>query len=378
MDMDDARREIDEIDRELCRLFERRMDVSDRVGRIKAREGRIIIDPAREKEILARAAACVSEEYAHYNVALYQQILTLSRQRQRDIFLRESGTPSAFELEMSRPLPEKPSPRVMVQGSAGSYASIAARQMYPGCGLQYAPTWDEALELLDAGGADYCVLPVENTSAGSVTEVYDLLLRYRHYIVKACALPVEHCLLGVRGSVLQEVREVYSHPHAFPQCTAFFRNHRGMRQVPVLNTATAAQSVAKWGERSRAAVSSRECAYIYGLSILAESIQDTDVNRTRFISVSRRYELHENAGKISIAFSVPHVTGSLYRVLSRFALNGYNLTEIVSRPLADRPFEYFFYADLSGSLRSPACMSLLGALSEELPDFRFLGNYDED
>lgn len=378
MDMDEARREIDGIDRDICRLFARRMDVSDRIGRLKAQAGQTIIDPGREKEVLARAAAGVPEEYAPYRVALYQQILTLSRQRQRDIFLRERGTPSAFELEMNHPLPEKPSPRVVVQGSAGSYASLAARQMYPGCGLQYAPTWDESLGLLDAGGADYCVLPVENTSAGSVTEVYDLLLRYRHYIVKAHALPVEHCLLGVRGATLQEVREVHSHPHAFPQCSAFFRNHRGMAQVPDINTAVAAQSVAKWGERSRAAVSSRECAYIYGLSILADSIQDTDVNRTRFISVSRRYELHENAGKISIAFSVPHVTGSLCRVLSRFALNGYNLTEIVSRPVADRPFEYLFYADLTGSLRSPASMSLLGALSEELPDFRFLGNYDED
>ncbi len=168
------------------------------------------------------------------------------------------------------------------------------------------------------------------------------------------------------------------HPHAFPQCSTFFEKYKDMNKIPLPNTAMAAEMVAKSGDKTKAAVASKECALIFGLEILAQSIQQTNDNCTRFISISKRREINENADKISLVFSLPHVTGSLYRTLARFSLNDLNLTQIISRPNKDKLFEYFFYVDFNGSIKSQNTLNLLGSLNDELPYFYFLGNYKEN
>lgn len=378
MTLENSRREIDEIDDQIIKLFTKRMDITDNIARVKMKDGLNILNSEREQAILNKVEAAVPLEYSQYCVSLYNEVMALSRLRQRNLFSSEINEKSKFEAELGQLCDEIVSPRVAVQGVPGSYSQIAASNMYPSCKLEFKDKWSDVLCCIQDGTADYGVLPVENSSAGTVTEVYDLLLKYKYNIVKAFKLQVNHCLLVIPGSTLHDVKDVYSHPHAFPQCSSFFEEHSGLNKINHPNTAMAAQMVAKSGDKSKAALASKECAKIFGLEILAESIQQVDNNRTRFISISKRREIHNNADKISLVISLPHITGSLYRTLARFSLNGLNLTQIISRPNKDKLFEYFFYVDFNGNIKSRNTMTLLGALNDELPDFYFLGNYDEN
>jgi chorismate mutase/prephenate dehydratase len=289
-----------------------------------------------------------------------------------------AGSPNnEISLLLNNTHTELRNPRVTVQGISGAFSMSAALSMYPKGKMTYVASWENVLYAVEDGSCDYGVLPVENSSAGSVNEVYDLLIKYKHYIVKALPLAVDQCLLGVRGAKLSDIRNVYSIPIAFAQCEDFLRKHHKMQRFPNVNTAVAAEYIAREGKRENAAIASKDCAHIYGLDILANSIQQSNSNTTRFISVSKQSEIPDNANKISLVFTLPHVTGSLYRTLARFALNGLNLTKIESRPNPQKNFEYYFYLDFTGSIRSKATLDLLTGLSEELPTFCFLGNYFE-
>lgn len=376
MDIKSIRQEIDTIDGKLLELFSKRMFEVQQVADIKIREGLPILNTQREKEIHERVAGIAPPELADYADSLYSYILELSRCRQREI-VRANGGVGAFAKLLDEKVREVAKPRVAVQGVKGAYASEATDMLYPEAETMYAASWEEAIGEVESGDADYAVLPIENSAAGSVLEIYDLLLKYNLFIVKACPVYVDHCLLGVRGSSLNTIKKVYTHPHAFPQCKGFFNEHHRLEKIPYTNTALAAKMVAQEGSMEKAAIASRECAHLYGLNILAESIQDCEDNCTRFVAVSKRFEMPEDANKISIAFTLPHVAGSLYRLLSRFALCGINVAKIESRPNKNRKFEYFFYLDFNSSLKSRATLNLLSSLQEELPSFYFFGNYYE-
>lgn len=376
MTLEESRCEIDRIDSGILELFAQRMAVSDNIARVKLNDGISILNREREQEILDKAKTAVPERYAEYAVALLSHIMELSRDRQHDILTFEGSRRADLKVPSAR-REELSSPRVAAQGVPGSYAGIAASKLYPSGKLIFVDNWEQVLRCLEDGSADYGVLPVENSTAGSVIDVYDLLFKYKYNIVKALRMPVSHCLLGVCGAAEEDVKNVYSHPHAFPQCSSFFLRHPDYVKNPYYNTAMAAQLVAGAGDRSKAAIASPECASIYGLDVLDASIQDTDDNCTRFVSVSKVPEVHDSANKISLVISLPHVTGSLYRTLARFAQNGHNLTKIESRPDPKTPFEYYFYVDFEGNLSSPKTSALLGALQSELPFFHFFGNYEE-
>jgi chorismate mutase/prephenate dehydratase len=374
MDLTEIRKEIDAVDRELLPLFIRRMRAAEQVAACK-KDGAAILNPAREEKILQGVGEAAGPEYACFAKGLYQYIFELSRGRQWQLLYSGSAFSRRLAaLEAASP-GEIAQPRVCAQGVEGAYSSVAASQMYPAGRLRYARRWEDVLDALEAGKADYGVLPVENSSAGSVLDVYDLLLRRRFYIVREHTIRVDHCLLGVRGASLSQVREVYSHPHALAQCPEFFHKYPQIKRVPAVNTAMAAQAVAQQGDPAKAAIASAECARLFGLDILLESVQRSKVNCTRFISVAVRPEFPADANKISLAFTLPHSTGSLFHVLARFALYGLNLTKIESRPEPDTPFEYTFYLDFTGSVKSPATLSLLSSLQQELPSFHYLGNY---
>lgn len=371
MTLEEARKSIDDIDAQLIDLFIRRMEAVESVAEYKKGHKMNVFDQSREQLILDRVEALAPRKYASYAKSLHKYIMELSRSRQRDLLDSDDGDFPAHTVAPA----EKP--QVVVQGISGSYSSLAATRMYPDAQISFVETWDEVFLGIRDGTYDYGVLPIENSLAGAVGDVYGLLFRYKYNIVKSLRYEVNHCLLGIHGSSIENVKEIYSHPHAFPQCTDFLSKLHDTRLVPCLNTAVAARLVAKKGNPEAAAIASLDCAELFGLDVLAQSIQSGGSSKTRFISVSKRSEIHEDANKISLVFSLPHVTGSLYRALRRFALNGLNLTKIQSVPNMEKPFEYYFHIDFIGTIQSPETRRLLRALKKELPVFYFLGNYEE-
>ncbi|MDR3551665.1 MAG: prephenate dehydratase domain-containing protein [Clostridia bacterium] len=375
-ELEDIRGEIDAIDKQLLALFLQRMTVAEKIAQIKIRDGLPLYNGGREEIIINRICEETLPDISGYAVSFFRNLIELSKSRQREIFSTpEQKTPLLSQLSAAAaPIAH---PRVLVQGVRGANSSQAAMRIYPDCEISYVRQWEEVLYGVEAGMVDYGVLPVENSSAGSISEVFDIMLHHRLSIVRALPLAIDHCLLGVRGAKLADVREVFSNSYVYPQCKEFFAKHYRIQKSPYLNTAMAAQYVALEGDKTKAAVASRENAHLYGLDILEQSIQDGVANCTRFISVACRPEITESANKISVVFALPHVTGSLCRTLSRFANAGLNLTKIESYPKPGRNFEYYFYVDFTGSVRSDTTRGLLAALSEELPDFYFFGNYYE-
>ena len=376
MTLDELRNEIDEIDRQLIELFAKRMQAIESVAVIKKENGLTIYNSSRERAIIERVQSSVEPKFSFYASSFCSHLLELSKALQREI-ISQGHTNEYFTAIINTIRKEVINPRVCVQGAIGSYSMEAAQMMYPDCQITHLSKWKDVLNDVEAGICDYGVLPVENSSAGSVNEVYDLLIKHRHFIVKALPLSVDHYLLGIRGANLNDITNVYSHAHAFPQCSEFFAKHYKLQKIAFANTAMAAEFVAKAGRKDYAAIAAKECAHIYGLDIIAKSIQMNSDNTTRFVSVSKIPEIDDNANKISIVFTLPHLTGSLYRTLSRFALAGLNLNKIESRPNAEKNFEYYFYVDFTGSIKSKNILTLLSALKDELPVFAFLGNYSE-
>lgn len=375
--IEDYREEMDRIDEKLLELFVERMNIVREIGEIKRKNGLLVFDSEREKQIYEDIRRAAPEDLEGYAVSFFYNLLVMSRNMQRDVIGASNRFTDRIKEIIEKGISPKKCPKVAVQGIAGSFSAEAARKMYRDCEISFVESWEDIFCMLAEGEADYGVLPVENSMSGAIVEIFDLLFKYKYPIVKALSLPVRHCLLGVRGAKLSDIREVYSQMQALAQCAQFLSEHRRINPVPCSNTALAARKVALEGNEKKAAIASAECAHVYGLDILYQNVQQNDTNRTRFVSVSRDPEIPIDANKISVAFTLPHVTGALYRTLGRFALNGLNLTRLEARPLPGTNFENFFFLDFMGSVRSPGTLSVLSALSEELAGFCFLGSYNE-
>lgn len=365
------REEIDQIDGQLLPLFLQRMDCSQRVAQVKKEAGIPVFNAAREQAILEKVRERAGAQ-GDAAAAMYRSILSISRAEQHKL-LQSGGSLRELEANAARELNTQDA-RVVCQGVTGAFSHKAALSFFGDITPEFEPTFQQVFEDVAAGKADFGVLPVENSAAGSVTGVYDLILRYRFYIVGAVDVKVEHCLAAGKGTGTPTAAA--SHPQALSQCSEYLEAH-GLRPMEWSNTAAAARYVAQEAPAGVAAICSREAAEEYGLTILEENIQNEAENTTRFIVISKEAILPEDAGKISLCFSLPHVTGSLSSVLERFALTGLNLTKIESRPLPGKNFEYDFYLDFTGNLHHPATLDLICALHDELPRFSFLGNYSE-
>lgn len=369
MELDDIRGKIDEIDSELLPLFIRRMECAEKVAEIKAEKGIPVLNEEREREILD----CVSKKagrYAGETRTLFSGIMSMSRDVQHKLL--GSGT----ELRDMIKSAGASSPKVETAaclGQKGSFSHEALNRMYPEAKAEFYSCFGDIFKAVKSGKADFGVLPVENSSAGSVGEVYDLILKYRFYISGALSLPVRDCLASCEKNI-KGIKTVYSHPQALKQCSEFLAK-QGLDAHPYSSTAEAACMAAK--TPGAAAVCSKHAAAEYGLNILANDIQNSDGNRTRFITIGRSLFISPEANKISLCFSLPHRTGTLYAVLERFARAGLNLTKIESRPIPDKNFEYDFYLDFTGNVKSSGTLDLICALYDELPRFSFLGNYIE-
>ncbi len=375
MSLKPIREEIDKIDEQLSELFVRRMECSRKVAEYKIEHGLEVVNREREEAVLDNAAEKAGI-YGGSARQLYATILELSRALQYDI----TGGGNALKNEIyasERAIPREENVKVACFGVAGTYANQASVKAFPNGRINFCSTFHDVFSAICSGEAEFGVVPIENSSAGSVTEVYDLMLKYRLYISMAIDIPVNHVLAAKKGVSLTDIRKVYSHQQALYQCSYFFRNYRNVTAQTYISTAAAAKMVSESDDMTLGAICSEEAAQEYGLDIILRGFQNNPNNKTRFIVVSKKMYISENSGKISLCFSLPHKTGSLYSVLCRFAVNGLNLTKIESRPISGTDFEYLFYLDFTGNINDKNTLKLICALSEELTEFSFLGNFEE-
>ena len=372
-DLNEIRQEINEIDEKLTELFRRRMECARDVAEYKKANDIPILNAEREREVLDR----VQERGGEYGLParlLYTDIMELSRALQHTIV--GSGSEMRRQLAEAEELLPTKGVKVAYQGIKGANGHEAAIRLFPDAEKVSCKSFADVFRTVDEGGASFGVLPVENSTAGSVSAVYDLILKHRFYIVGALGLPIDYCLCGLRQSQLSDIERVWTHPQSISQCENYIASH-GFEAVPYSNTAVAAREVAREKRLNVAAICSYKACEEYGLKILDDHIQDDNSNMTRFVVISKKLYVPADADKISLCFNLPHVSGSLYSVLCRFNSLGLNLTKIESRPIVGSKFEYLFYLDFTGNVRSESAMRLLSQLSAEMTGFSFLGNYRE-
>ena len=378
MDLSDIRQQIDGIDRELVRLFCERMSLSAQVADYKKANNLPIFVPARERAILQKVAELAGPEMENYTRVLYSMLFELSRSYQS----KRNGEMSELYKSISRAIEETPklfpqAPIVACQGVEGAYSQIACEKIFKSPFIMYFKNFDGVFNAIEQGMCQYGILPIENSTAGSVTKVYDLMIRHNFSIVRTFRLKVDHNLLANPGASLANIKTIYSHEQAINQCADFLRGLPGVNVVAVENTAVAAEMVAKSGQKDVAALSSRSCAELYGLNCLASSVQDEGNNRTRFICISKNLEIYPGSDKTSIMMVLPHKPGALYKVLARLYTLGINVTKLESRPIPDRDFEFMFYFDLDTSIYSEEYVQLMCELDELCEAFKYLGSYTE-
>ena len=374
MDLSELREQIDEIDSRLVELYEQRMDVCRQVAEYKIATGKKVLDRQRELEKLARVRALARDEFSGKAVQeLFEQIMSMSRKLQYQR-LTESGGLGRLPFIGVDTL-ETEHVRVVFQGAEGSYSQAAMRQYFgQGVNSFHVDTFRDAMNAIDEGSADYAVLPIENSTAGIVSEIYDLLQEYENYIVGEQIIRIEHCLLGVPGAKIEDVRKVFSHPQSLLQSSKYL-GERGWQQISMQNNAFAARKVAQDRDPAQAAVASEYAAEVYGLEVLQRRVNQSGTNSTRFIIVTNQKIFRKDARKVSICFEVPHESGSLYHMLSHFIYNDLNMTKIESRPIEDRNWEYRFFIDFEGNLADGAVKNALRGLREEARNMKILGNY---
>lgn len=377
MDLNELRNKIDSIDKELVKLFKERMETAAEVGRFKQENGVPVFNRQREREIINNVTASVPDELQSYTKTLYQTLFELSRSYQKRIIYPQSDFSKMIEeATAGEPLPMPERATVACQGVEGAYSQFACDKMFAYPSIMYFSGFEDVFRAVDSGLCRYGVLPVENSTAGSVNKVYDLMNKYKFYITHSLKLFIGHTLLAPRGVKLEDVKEVFSHEQAINQCSEYLAK-LGVKITVCENTAAAAKMVSESGRTDCAAISSKDCAELYGLSVLKSGIQNTDNNYTRFICISKKLEIYAGANKTSIMMTLPHKPGSLYNVISGFAALGLNMTKLESRPLPGTNFEFMFYFDIDASVYSENLRVLLNELEHDAEQFSYLGSYTE-
>ena len=274
--------------------------------------------------------------------------------------------------------PELPaSATVACQGVEGAYSQIAANAAFEQPDIMYMRTFDGVFRAVDKGLCQYGMLPVENSTAGTVTDVYDLMKAYNFYIVRGVKVSISHMLLSKEKLAAEKIKAVYSHEQAIKQCSRFLEENQHIKVNYCANTAAAARMVAESADKDIAAIASEGCAQLYGLTVSARNVQNSDSNYTRFICISKECEIFSNSDKISLMITLEHKAGSLYETIKHFAALGLNLTKLESRPIAGTDFEFMFYFDFQANIENRDVYDLLIRLEAEARQFVFLGNYRE-
>ena len=378
MDLQTCRSEISQIDEQIVSLFQKRMALSREIALYKKENRLPIYDSERERAVLNRVTEQAGEALADYTGVLYQTMFDVSRSYQHAAINQPGEVSAMLEKAVAEP-PQLPPARATVacQGVEGAYSQHACDKMFKYPSVLYFSTFKDVCKAVDSGLCRYGVLPIENSTAGSVNEVYDLLHAYHFYITHSMKLHIAHTLLAPRGTKLEDIREIYSHEQALRQCSDFLAQG-GYQPHLCPNTAQAAKLVAEAGRTDVAAIGSRDCAELYGLEVLSGDVQNNQNNYTRFICISKTPEIYPGAKKTSILLTLAHKPGALYHAIARFASLGLNLTKLESRPIPGSDFEFLFYFDIEAPVYAPALRALIARLERDSEAFTYLGTYTED
>ncbi len=373
--LEELREELDRIDAQMVSLYEQRMAVCEKVGELKIEEGRKVFDKNREREKLNCVTKNAKDTFFKKGLTeMFEQLMSQSRKLQYQLLTKKGALGrlpfigvDALDWEHSR---------IVFQGTDGAYSQAAMQQYFrEDVNSFHVQTFRDAMEAIEEGSADFAVLPIENSSAGVVNEVYDLLVEFENYIVGEVVLPINHYLAGTENTTMESIERVYSHPQALMQSYKFLDEHSGWQQIGAANTAVAAKKILEENDPAQAAICSEHAAKIYGLKILKRQINHDRSNSTRFIVVTNQKIFLKDAKKISICFEVAHESGSLYHLLAHFIYNDLNMTRIESRPVEGKAWEYRFFVDFEGNMGEPAVKNAIRGLREESKSLKILGNY---
>ena len=377
MDIKDCRNEIDRIDVELQQLFEKRMQVAAEISRLKSKNSLSTVNAEREREILLHVDDRATPDLRLYGRVLFTTLFDLSRSYQNRLRHPQGAVSDVIAKAVrNQGLPDRG--QIACQGVEGAYSQQACDKLFALPAITYFRSFAGVAQAVEKGLCQYGVLPIENSSHGTVNDVYDLVRDHRFFIVRSLKLHIRHSLLANPGATMNGIREIVSHEQAIGQCSRFLKDHSSIKVTTMENTAVAAKYVAESGRTDIAAISSARCAELYGLAVLDDHVQNSENNYTRFICISKELEIYPGANRISLMLSLPHRPGALYSIIAKFAALGLNLTKLESRPVPGSDFEFLFYFDLESSVDSPETLSVLNELAAVPSErFVFLGNYSE-
>ena len=378
MDINELRKDIDKYDREIAKLLEARMETAAKIGEYKRENKLPVYDAARERELLERVSGYTEKTLSPYMKVIYQTIMDSSRSYQRKLTMPTSTLRESMQSAIEKTDKLFPENAVVAcQGVAGAYSQIACEKIFKNPSIMYFANFEDVFRAVDKKLCRYGILPVENSTAGSVNKIYDLMAKYKFHIVRGARIQVGHSLLAKRGVELSDIREIFSHEQAINQCSVFLSEHKDIKVTVCENTAVAARMVAESDRRDIAAISSPACAELYELSAVCDNICDHIGNYTRFICISKDLEIYPGADKTSLMFKIPHKPGSLYRILARINSLGINLEKLESRPKPGSDFEFMFYFDLGASVYSEELFELICDLDNDIDGFKYFGSYTE-
>ena len=376
--LEELREQMDEVDDQIVKLYRERMHLCDEIGAYKVRSGVKVLDRQREREKLQHVTGQMEDEFCKKGVReLFEQLMSMGRKLQYQRLV-EAGALGRLPFIGVDSL-DAEGARVVFPGTEGAYSQAATEHYFgKNCNSFYVKTFREAMEAIEEGSADFAVLPIENSTAGAVDEMYDLLVEFENYIVGETVIPIQNTLSALPGTKFDEIERVYSKGVALMQASKFLEEHGDWQQISVANTAIAAKKVRDEQDKSQAAVCSAYAAEVHGLEVLADNINDESGNCTRFIVVTNQKIFLKDASKISLCVEHSHESGSLYHMLSHFIYNDLNMTKIESRPVEGKQWEYRFFVDFDGNLEDAAVKNAIRGLREEARNLRILGNYSID
>ena len=378
MELSDYRAQIDRIDAELLQLFAERMQTAAGIAAYKKEHALPVLDTGREREKLAGIVKAAPEDLQEEAVSLFRLLFSLSRGYQHSLLGSSSTLPEILKRAVvTTPQPFPTSAAVACQGVEGAYSQLTAEKFFRHPDIRYMQSFEDVFQAVEDGEVDYGVLPIENSTAGSVNKVFDLMGAHEFSIVRSTRVKVDHCLLAKKGAHVEGIRDIYSHEQAIRQCAAFLETLPEARVHVCENTAVAARMVADAGRDDVAALSSRSCAELYGLSVLGSAVQDRDNNYTRFACISKKLEIYPGADRSSMTLVTPHQPGSLYKLLAKFYALDINVVKLESRPIPERDFDFGFYFDIDCPVASDEFRALMSTIEGLCQDFRYLGSYSE-
>lgn len=378
MNLEEKRKQIDSIDDKIITLYAERMGIVKEIALEKAKANANVLDMSREKEILSRVTKDLTPEIRVFAKQLFNTLFDTSKAYQSRYLHTSSNVSIAIKEALTGARPDFPAfATVACQGVKGAYSYLAAEKIFQLSDITYFKNFEGVFNAVQSGLCEYGVLPIENSSVGSVNAVYDLMKKYKFYIVKGLKLHIRHSLLGNKGASIKDIKEIVSHEQALNQCSEFVKKYPGVKITAFENTASAALYVSESGRKDIAAISSPECAELYGLAVLESNIQNNDSNYTRFICISKKLKIFPHAGKISIMVNLPNESGSLNKMLTKFTTLGLNLTKLESRPYPNTDFEFLFYFDFEADIEKEEVINLIAELDNRSEQFSFLGSYSE-